>query len=122
MEETAVACKAKAKCKTSKAQKKSSPANKKKTIQSTEFSLHAPEAEQVYLVGDFNDWNPEQYSMRKFKTGLCTKKLKLAPGRYEYKFVVDGEWWIDPANDNRQITDMGENSIMEVSENVVVYK
>jgi len=117
-----VACKAKTKCKPSKAKKKSSPVKKKKTIQSTEFSLHAPEAEQVYLVGDFNDWNPEQYSMRKFKTGMCAKKLKLAPGRYEYKFVVDGEWWTDPANDNCQITDMGENSIIEVAENVVTYK
>ena len=117
-----MACKPKTKCKTSKAKKKSSINKKKKTIQSTEFSLHAPEAKKVYLAGDFNDWNPEQYSMRKFKTGMCTKKLKLAPGRYEYKFVVDGEWCTDPANDNLLITDMGENSVLEVREDVIAYK
>ena len=117
-----MASKPKSKCKTSSAKKKCGTTKKKKTIQSTEFSLHAPDATEVYLAGDFNDWNPEQYSMRKFKTGMCTKKLKLAPGRYEYKFIVDGEWWTDPANNNRQVTDMGENSVLEVGEDVIVYK
>lgn len=127
MEETSVACKTKKQCKssgaakkdTSTAKKTSTPAKKKKTIQSTEFSLHAPDATAVFLAGDFNDWNAEQYPMRKFKTGICTKKLKLAPGRYEYKFIVDGEWWTDPANENRQPTDVGENSVIEVGENVI---
>ena len=117
-----MARKPKTKCKTSTAKKKCNTSKKKKTIQSTEFSLHAPEAKKVFLAGDFNDWNPEQYSMRKFKTGMCTKKLKLAPGRYEYKFVVDGEWCTDPANDNCQVTDMGENSILEVGEDVIAHK
>ena len=117
-----MACKPKKQCKSKAVKKKSSPAKKKKTIQSTEFSLHAPEATKVYLAGDFNDWNPEQYSMRKFKSGMCTKKLKLAPGRYEYKFVVDGEWWTDPANDNCQKTDVGMNSVIDVGEDVIVYK
>lgn len=119
-----MACKPKKQCKSksSPAKKKTTAAKKKKTIQSTEFSVHAPGASEVFLAGDFNDWNPTQYSMRKFKSGKCTKKLKLNPGRYEYKFVVDGEWWTDPQNENRQATDLGENSIIEVGEDVIVYK
>ena len=122
MEETTVACKTKKTCKTTTAKKKAAPAKKKKTIESTEFSLLAPDANEVFLAGDFNDWNPTQYAMRKFKNGVCTKKLKLNPGRYEYKFVVDGEWWTDPQNKNRQSTELGENSVIEVGEDVIVYK
>lgn len=91
----------------------------KKALASTEFILHAPDAGEVFLAGDFNDWNPKQYSMRKFKTGNCTKKLKLKPGRYEYKFVVDGSWWTDPANPERSSTEFGsENSVIRVGDNV----
>ena len=122
MEEITVACKTKKTCKTTTAKKKAAPAKKKKTIESTEFSLLAPDANEVFLAGDFNDWNPTQYAMRKFKNGVCTKKLKLNPGRYEYKFVVDGEWWTDPQNKNRQPTELGENSVIEVGEDVIVYK
>ena len=49
----------------------------KKKLASTEFTLHAPEAQDVYLAGDFNNWDPQQYSMRKFKNGNCTKKPGL---------------------------------------------
>lgn len=123
MEETTMACKTKKQCTSSSTtKKKPAPVKKKKSIQTTEFSLHAPDATAVFLAGDFNDWNPEQYPMRKFKSGTCTKKLKLAPGRYEYKFVVDGDWWTDPANQNRQASNIGENSVIEIGEDVVVYK
>ncbi len=95
----------------------------KKMIQSTEFSLMAPDAQEIFLAGDFNDWETSMYAMRKFKNGKCTKKLKLKPGRYEYQFVVDGYWCVDPANPNRKANSFGsENSVIEVGEEVVVYK
>jgi hypothetical protein len=37
--------------------------------------------------------------MKKDKKGRWTKIVTLAPGRYEYKFLVDGEWQNDPNND-----------------------
>lgn len=112
-----------AKCKT-KAKKATKPAAKKrKAILSTEFSLHAPDAKEVYLAGDFNDWNPTKDSMRKFKTGKCIKKMKLKPGKYEYQFIVDGDWWTDPSNPSRSINEFGtENSVLIVGDDVVVYK
>ncbi len=91
----------------------------KTTIASTEFVLHAPEASEIFVTGDFNDWNPKQYSMRKFKNGDCTKKLKLKPGRYEYQFVVDGSWWTDPANPERISNEFGsQNSVIIIGNDV----
>ncbi|PLX49595.1 MAG: glycoside hydrolase family 13 [Desulfobulbaceae bacterium] len=93
--------------------------NSKRKIASTEFILHAPDAGKVFLTGDFNNWNPEEFSMRKFKNGDHTKKLKLKPGRYEYQFIVDGNWWTDPANPNRISTEFGsENSVIAIGEEV----
>jgi len=34
-----------------------------------EFMLEMPEAQQVILMGDFNQWNPKTHPMRKDKTG-----------------------------------------------------
>lgn len=81
-----------------------------------EFCLMAPEASEVYLAGDFNNWESGQHKMRKFKSGLHKKSLNLKPGRYEYRFVVDGSWWTDPANEHRCTNAYGEdNSVIEIS-------
>ena len=82
---------------------------------SIEFRLFAPEAHEVCLAGDFSDWQPEECRMRHFKDGSWKKKLKLKPGRYEYRFVVDGHWWTDPENPHRQYNPYGqENSVLIV--------
>ena len=104
-------------CKTSNANKGKA---KRKTIQSTEFSVTAPDAKEVFVAGDFNDWNPSEHAMRKFKGGKYVKKLKLKPGRYQYQFIVDGQWWTDPANPNRETNTFGsENSVIEISDSVI---
>jgi len=61
------------------------------------FKLHAPDAERVSLAGDFNAWDPEKHPLKKSSAGLWKKMVSLAPGRYEYRFMVDGEWRNDPA-------------------------
>jgi 1,4-alpha-glucan branching enzyme len=87
----------------------------RKAAPSVEFEIHAPEAGEVFLVGDFNDWNSEDYRMRRFKDGSWKKKVKLKPGSYQYRFVVDGEWWTDPANPERQKNEFGsENSVITI--------
>lgn len=92
--------------------KKADPAA---TTTGHEFSLMAPEAGEVFVVGDFNDWKNGKDKLRKFKTGLHKKNVKLQPGRYEYRFVVDGNWWTDPANEQRCRNAYGEdNSVLEI--------
>ncbi len=62
------------------------------------FSYSAQDAGAVFLVGDFNQWNESSHPMKKDGTGVWKKTVMLAPGVYEYKFVVDGQWQNDPGN------------------------
>lgn len=60
----------------------------------TQFVLVAPEASSVVLVGDFNDWNLAATPLvRADGDGVWHVTVPLAPGRYRYTFVVDGEVW-----------------------------
>ena len=62
------------------------------------FSLNFPDAKEVLLIGDFNQWDPKKHPMKKNNDGLWQKHLFLYTGTYEYKFKVDGEWKNDPEN------------------------
>ena len=63
------------------------------------FAMDAPNAKEIYIVGDFNQWKLDE-SNRLFPkdNGKWEKRLPLNSGRYRYKFVVDGEWKIDDQN------------------------
>jgi len=80
------------------------------------FSLDAAEAEEVLLMGDFNNWSPEKHPMRKDENGMWNKTVALSPGKYEYKFLVDGQWREDPRNDRWCPNCFGtQNSILELT-------
>lgn len=55
-------------------------------------STHAPKAKHVFIAGTFNTWNPKSHPLKRTGDGHWVLTLDLPPGRYEYKFVVDGEW------------------------------
>lgn len=55
---------------------------------------------KVALVGSFNDWAPGACTMSRQKDGSFRKMLKLEPGEYRYRFLVDGEWVTDPEADS----------------------
>ena len=61
------------------------------------LELTWPGAQRVCIAGSFNDWHPSVTPMICLSDGKWAKELSLAPGRYEYRFVVDGEWVDDPA-------------------------
>jgi hypothetical protein len=63
------------------------------------FTLVAPGAQNVYLVGDFNNWNPTVERMPQ-SGDVFEISLYLVAGSYRYKFVVDGKWIVDPDNPN----------------------
>ena len=63
------------------------------------FTYVAPNAEEVILMGDFNDWDPQKHPMKKNDNGVWTKIAMIPTGRWEYKFMVDGQWRLDPEND-----------------------
>lgn len=85
----------------------------KKIVPSIEFTLYAPDAKTVCVAGDFTNWQTEGHNARKLKDGVWHKKFKLKPGRYEYLFFVDGQWWCDPQNVDRVRNTFGsENSVI----------
>ena len=60
-----------------------------------EFTCRAPEAKTVCIAGKFNAWDTSSTPMKKEKDGTWRIKLKLPPGKYEYKYFVDGAWASD---------------------------
>ena len=63
-------------------------------------------AKNVYLSGTFNGWSEEGYTMAK-KDGKWVMKVYLPQGKTRYKFIVDGEWMIDPKNPLWENNDQG---------------
>jgi 1,4-alpha-glucan branching enzyme len=76
--------------------KESRKANRKRVA----FTLAASDAQEVAVVGSFNNWNPQSHTMKKDNKGMWTKFAMLTPGTYEYRFLVDGKWWNDPRNEH----------------------
>lgn len=81
----------------------------------TTFRLKGhPNARVVAVAGSFNDWNQSQV--------LCGKegdewicRIDLAPGKYTYKFIIDGDWILDPANTDTEDDERGiTNSVLVV--------
>ncbi|MGE0643130.1 MAG: isoamylase early set domain-containing protein [Nitrospira sp.] len=87
--------------------------------ESISFEYFDPSAHSVAVVGDFNQWNPESKPMKREEGGLWKVKVSLAPGTYQYKFVVNGERWEeDPLNLQRVMNEHGSyNSIRNVGVN-----
>jgi len=82
-----------------------------------QFVLDAPGARSVSLVGRFNDWDPVATRLERVAgSAVWTATVSLAPGRYEYAFVVDDSTWVlDPRAPRSQDPDYGvESSVLLV--------
>lgn len=80
------------------------------------FVAHAPGASDVRLAGDFNGWDPSDTPMSDSGDGESfSALLPLEPGRYRYRYVIDGHWRSDPNNNYVESNPFGElNSIVDV--------
>jgi hypothetical protein len=80
------------------------------------FRCLLPNAEEVQLAGDFNDWMPHTTPMRRLSHGEYEARLRLPRGRYRYRLVVDGRWCHDQHNPLIETNDYGElNSVVEMT-------
>lgn len=71
-------------------------------------------ARKVMLSGTFNNWSTMHTRMEKTEKGWSIT-FPLKPGEYEYKYIVDGNWTIDPENYNRRDNEAGsQNSVVFV--------
>jgi len=80
-------------------------------LRTVRFQIYLPQAEVVSLVGDFNEWNPENDFLKKDRSGVFVLEKKLLPKDfYHYQFIVDGEYQIDTYNPNTNVkVDTGES-------------
>lgn len=69
---------------------------KTKPVCKVTFSISAPEATEVALVGDFNEWDVAASPLKKLKNGTFKVIVDLDTEKsYEYKYVIDGEYTND---------------------------
>ena len=91
------------------------------TFDKTVFICRGEAAQSVILAGSFNGWDPTGIPMERQADGSWRADLELAPGRYEYKFIVDGAWCCDLGRADEECPDCVPNSfgtmnrVMEVS-------
>ena len=81
----------------------------------TTFRLKGyPNARIVAVAGSFNTWNQSQVLCgREGEEWIC--RMDLTPGKYTYKFIIDGDWILDPDNPTTEDDERGfTNSVVVV--------
>ena len=94
------------------------PANSRQDVDDpiVEFKITAPKAQQVALVGSFNGWDPKRTPLRNEGGGVWRVLLPLNSGRYEYRYIVDGQWCEDPSAKEFSTNPFGgHNSVLTVA-------
>ena len=77
------------------------------------------EVKNISVIGSFNNWNRSTNKLTdKDGNGIFKTEIPLEPGHYTYKFNVDGEEILDPANSETEPTGFdGFNSVLKIQEN-----
>jgi len=61
------------------------------------FQVKAEPGSEVYVAGDFNNWQPKKKLINKNNDDIYTGTILLdRQKQYEYKFVINGKWSVDP--------------------------
>lgn len=80
------------------------------------FTYRATPGQTIFVAGDFNGWNPSaKQLLDAHGDGVYVARCLILPGRHEYKFIVNGEWILDPANQERSCNERGDwNNVLIV--------
>ena len=61
-------------------------------------------AKEVAVLGDFNNWDPSETSMKKGKDGFFAKTIELEVGHeYQFRYLVDGTRWINDSEADKYV-------------------
>lgn len=70
------------------------------------FSLYAPQAHSVALIGDFNGWgSAAEVKLKPSANGMWSVTVPLPAGRYQYAFLLDGQRWVTDPRAERHVND-----------------
>jgi 1,4-alpha-glucan branching enzyme len=80
------------------------------------FQVSAPASSEVSVAGSFNDWQPQLLTPGSGKgTVKFSRILFLSPGTHQYKFIINGEWLLDPNCQEMVPNEHGShNSLLQV--------
>jgi 1,4-alpha-glucan branching enzyme len=81
------------------------------------FLFHDDTATRVSVAGDFNEWSPITTPLKRNGSGLWSTDIVVpSAGRFEYKFIIDGQRWIDDPSNGMKVPDNygGLNSVVVV--------
>jgi 1,4-alpha-glucan branching enzyme len=96
---------------------------KKKPVKKTNktsvvFELSGLEGvEEVSVVGEFNEWQPERHPMKMRKDGTWAATVRLEKDRrYEFRYVVNGERWMADEEADALVLNPygGQNSVVDL--------
>jgi 1,4-alpha-glucan branching enzyme len=69
------------------------------------FTLFAPKAKQVFLVGSFNGWTKGMTAMKIVDGALWSVVVPLREGEYTFMYLIDGVYWLTPPQAEDFVTD-----------------
>lgn len=69
------------------------------------FQFDAIDADSVCIAGTFNNWDPSTDRLFNLGNGKWGITLYLEPGKYEYKFIVNGSEWVEDPNALESVDD-----------------
>ncbi len=82
------------------------------------FSIEAKEAKTVEVAGVFNNWKSKKTPLKKLKNGTFKGSINLPTNKsYEFKYVVDGQSWVNDDNADKYIWNdyaASENGVVEL--------
>lgn len=90
---------------------------KSKPVCKVTFTVPAENAGKVFVVGDFNDWNPKKGSLRKLKNGTFKGTMDLPKEQsFEFKYIVDDTYVNELEADGLKWNDYAgaENSLLSL--------
>lgn len=94
---------------------------KSKPVCKVTFALNKTEAgnaENIHIVGEFNQWDKSAHPLKKYKNGSHKITIDLPQGQdYQFRYLINGtEWKNDSAADNYVPSGVGteENGVVKV--------
>jgi 1,4-alpha-glucan branching enzyme len=90
---------------------------KTKPVCKVTFSIEAKDATTASVVGDFNQWNPEEGLLKKQKNGTFKATFELPTSQsYEFRYIVDGTFVNDEQADEFKWNEFAaaENGVLAI--------
>ncbi len=80
-----------------------------------QFCFFRPQARAVHLAGDFNGWQSDELAMIRTTDGYWHAQVELPEGEFKFRYLADGEWFLDYAGFGLEYGLHGPDSIVRIA-------